>query len=79
VAEGPGSLDDPAAAPGSYADLAAALAEREREFVRRALAAAGGNKVRAAAGAGLSRHAFSRLLRRLGLEDDAPGAGAADG
>ncbi len=52
----------------THAELREELDRREREVLRAALAAAEGNKKKAAAAVGLNRHAFARLLNRLGLE-----------
>jgi len=51
----------------TYDAFRAGVDARERAFVEAALARAGGNKGRAAAALGLSRFAFLRHLKRLGL------------
>ncbi|MBX3468156.1 MAG: sigma 54-interacting transcriptional regulator, partial [Planctomycetes bacterium] len=53
--------------PATHAALRDELDARERAFLRAALEAAGENRARAAAAVGLSRYAFNRTLRRLGL------------
>jgi two-component system nitrogen regulation response regulator GlnG len=44
------------------------MEESERELIRRALAATGGNKLQAARMLGISRHRLYDSLRRFGLE-----------
>src|SRR5581483_10051389 len=55
----------------SYADLREALDERERRYVRAILTEERGNKARAARRLGLSRYSLYRVLKRLGLEEEA--------
>ncbi len=55
----------------TYDDLRAALDERERRYVRAVLLEERGNKARAARRLGLSRYSLYRVLKRLGLEEEA--------
>ncbi|MBI3272520.1 MAG: sigma 54-interacting transcriptional regulator [Planctomycetes bacterium] len=55
-------------APNSYEGFQLELAERERSFLRSALAAADGNKLKVARTLGITRPALYRALKRLGLE-----------
>ncbi len=68
----PAASADPSA-PESYEEFKAVADDRERAFVSAALASAGGNKMKAARALGLTRYAFYRLLKRLGIDgkDDA--------
>ena len=57
----------PGGMPSSYQELREQLEARERSFVRLALRRAEGNKSEAARLVGVTRYAFMRALRRLGV------------
>ena len=63
---GLGSLGTPA--PGAHPAGARTLEASEREAIERALAATGGNKVRAAQHLGIARSTLNEKLKRYGLE-----------
>ena len=69
---GAGSADDGAGAPTDYSAAKAATLERfQREFVHRALERSAGNVSRAASACGLTRAAFQKILRQLGIDRSA--------
>jgi DNA-binding NtrC family response regulator len=72
VSEPSSTVSPPAASPepesASSSEIIPTMEESERELIRRALAATGGNKLQAARMLGISRHRLYDSLRRFGLE-----------
>ncbi|MFT4542009.1 MAG: transcriptional regulator with GAF, ATPase, and Fis domain [Planctomycetota bacterium] len=74
VREGRSATGAPHAGPSvvESGDIRTAVAELERRSIEAALAQAGGNKSRAAAGLGISRFALQRKLEKYGLVKKRP-------
>jgi DNA-binding NtrC family response regulator len=64
----PGHVAQAAVTPGGTFE--SARAEFERRFIKAALAAAGGHRVRAAQALGITRQGLAKILRRLALDGE---------